>query len=132
MSTTAAALVALAQQDVESLSPSEFANEIASGHAVVVDLREPQERADTGSIHGAIGIPRRMLEFRADPTHPLADAQLSPDRRVLLYCASGGRSALGAVALAELGYDNVAHLAGGITAWVAAGGPVVARQHQPY
>jgi rhodanese-related sulfurtransferase len=65
-----------------------------------------------------------MLEFRADPTSPYHQAPLDPAARVIVHCASGGRSALAAAALAEMGYERVAHLDGGITAWREAGKPV--------
>jgi rhodanese-related sulfurtransferase len=66
-----------------------------------------------------------MLEFYADPTHPSHLAGLDPAARVIVLCASGGRSALAADTLRQLGYANVAHLDGGFKAWVAAGKPVV-------
>jgi rhodanese-related sulfurtransferase len=65
-----------------------------------------------------------MLEFWADPASPYHRDEFDPDRRIILHCASGGRSALAAVALQDLGYTNVAHMDGGITAWKDAGNPV--------
>jgi rhodanese-related sulfurtransferase len=65
-----------------------------------------------------------MLEFRADPTSSYHEAALDPGKRVILHCASGGRSALAARTLRELGYGDVAHLDGGITAWAEEGMPV--------
>lgn len=126
--TTAADMVADARRRVAELTPEEFAAELDGGEAVVIDVRETDERIATGSIRGAIHVPRGMLEFRADPTSAYHDPRLRPDRRVLLHCASGGRSALAADALAALGYGDVAHLAGGFTAWTTAGLPVVPGQ----
>jgi rhodanese-related sulfurtransferase len=120
MAKTAAHMVAAAKQRVENLSPEQAAAEVAAG-ALLVDLREPGERAESGAIPGAIHAPRGMLEFYADPTNPSHRAEFDPNRRVVLHCASGGRSALAAVALLELGYTDVAHLDGGFTAWQAAG-----------
>ncbi len=65
-----------------------------------------------------------MIELRADPTSPYHNEALDPSRRTVLYCASGGRSALAAAALQELGYTNVAHLDGGFTNWAEAAQPV--------
>jgi rhodanese-related sulfurtransferase len=65
-----------------------------------------------------------MLEFYADPTSPYHRPEFEFDRRVVLYCASGGRSALAADTLRQLGYTRAAHLDGGIKAWIAAGQPV--------
>lgn len=118
---TAAQLVAEAKQRVENLTAEQVTAEIGQGQALLVDLREPGELAQSGTIPGAIHAPRGMLEFYADPTSPYHRPELEPSRRVILYCASGGRSALAASALMSMGYSNVAHLDGGIKAWQAAG-----------
>lgn len=93
------------------------AAELAEPHVVLVDVREPTEVADGGVIPGAIPAPRGMLDFHADPASPYHLAELKPDARVILYCKSGARSALAGAALKALGYQDVAHLEGGITAW---------------
>ena len=64
-----------------------------------------------------------MLEFYADPANAYYRAEFDPARRTILYCASGGRSALAAQTLRELGYTGVAHLDGGLKAWIASGRP---------
>lgn len=121
---TAAGMVAAAKQRIENLSVSDVANEISSGNAVLVDIREPEERSASGTIPGAIFAPRGMIEFYADPTSPYHRPEFEPDRRILLYCASGGRSALATDALTRLGYKRIAHLDGGLKAWTAAGNAV--------
>jgi rhodanese-related sulfurtransferase len=65
-----------------------------------------------------------MLEFYADPSSPYHRSEFDPGKRVILHCASGGRSALAAQTLKAMGYANVAHLDGGFKAWQAAGKPV--------
>jgi rhodanese-related sulfurtransferase len=120
---TAAQLVAEAKQRVENLTPEQVAAELEAGSVVLVDLREPEERAQSGAIPGALHAPRGMLEFYADPASPYHRAELDPARRTILYCASGGRSALAAEALMQLGYTRVAHLDGGLKAWIASGRP---------
>ena len=124
MSTTVVDLVARAKGQVENLNPEQVAHEAAEG-AVLVDLREPAELQNDGMIEGAIHAPRGMLEFYADPNSPYHRDELDPTRRTIVYCASGGRSALGAATLSELGYTNVAHLDGGVKAWRASGRRVV-------
>jgi rhodanese-related sulfurtransferase len=124
MAKTAAELVAEAKQRVENLTVDQAAAEIEQGDALLVDLREPGELAQQGAIPGAVHAPRGMLEFWADPTSPYHRAEFDPNRRVVLHCASGGRSALAADTLQQMGYANVAHLDGGFTAWKAAGRPV--------
>lgn len=124
MAKTAAELVAEAKQRVENLTVDQTADEIAREDALLVDLREPSEREENGAIPGAIHAPRGMLEFWADPTSVYHRAEFDPNRRVVLHCASGGRSALAAETLQQMGYTKVAHLDGGFNAWKAAGRPV--------
>lgn len=116
-------LVGEAKRNVENLTPEQVAAELAGGDALLVDVREPQER-EAAAIPGSISAPRGMLEFYADPSLPYHKGELDPGRRIILHCASGGRSALGAATLKEMGYTNVAHLDGGIKAWQEAGQPV--------
>ena len=113
-------LVAEAKKNVENLTPEQVAAELESGDAVLVDIREPQER-EAALIPGSIHVPRGTLEFAADPSTPYHRDELQPDRRVILHCAAGGRSALAASTLKQMGYTNVAHLDGGIKAWQEAG-----------
>ncbi len=120
---TAAQLVQEAKQRVENLSAEQVAAELERGDALLVDLREPHE-LEQGVIPGAVHAPRGMLEFWADLTSPYHRPEFDPGRRVILYCASGGRSALAAVTLQQMGYINVAHLDGGIRTWVEAGRPM--------
>ncbi len=122
--TTAAQLVAEAKSRTENLTPDDVAREMAAGGAVLIDLREPAERAQHGTIPGAIHAPRGMLEFYADPASSYHRPEFDPDQRTILHCASGGRSALAADTLRSLGYHNVAHLEGGLTAWKATEHPV--------
>ncbi len=121
---TAAEQVSAARAEIENLSADVVAAEIENG-AVLVDLREADEVA-AGMIPSAIHIPRGMLEFRADPTSPYHDDRLDPSKRVMVHCASGGRSALAAKTLKDMGYESVAHLDGGINAWRESGRPTPA------
>jgi rhodanese-related sulfurtransferase len=114
---TAAVMVAEAKSQVENLPPKRVAEELESGTVVLIDLREANERVENGVIKGAVHAPRGMLEFYADPTSPYHRPEFDPDRRIILHCASGGRSALAAQTLATLGYTHVAHLDGGLKAW---------------
>ena len=119
--TTAAQLVSEAKQRIENLTPEQVAAELARGDVLLVDLREPEERAQTGTIPGAVHAPRGMLEFYADPANDDHRPEFDPSRRTILYCAGGARSALAAETLQQLGYTRVAHLEGGFTAWTASG-----------
>lgn len=121
-------LVVEARKEVENLTVAEMTRELGRPDALLVDLREPAERAEHGTIPGALAAPRGMLEFYADPAMPYHKKELDPSRRVLLYCASGGRSALAGATLRRMGFPRVAHLDGGFKAWKDAGGEVVAAQ----
>lgn len=113
-------MVSVARSGIENLRPEEVRSELEDSSVLLVDVREPAETA-TGTIEGAALIPRGVLEFRADPAGPDHRVELWPDRRVILCSATGLRSALAARTLQELGYTDVAHLVGGITAWHRAG-----------
>ena len=117
-------LVAEAKARVENLDPDAVEAELSSGGAVLIDLRETEEITADGRIPGAVHVPRGMLEFRADPTSQYHQEPFDRSRRIILHCASGGRSALGAASLQAMGYGDVAHLDGGMKAWKDAGKPV--------
>ncbi len=83
---------------------------------ILIDVREADEY-NAGHIPGAIFIPRGMLEFKLSSSPELN----SRDLKIALYCKTGGRSALAALALQEMGYVNVKSLSGGLDAWINAG-----------
>lgn len=112
MDTANAAVPRISADDAEAL--------IKSGKAVVVDVREMQELQATGKVPGALHIPRGMLEFKADPAMPSHDKALDKSKTIILYCASGGRSALAGKLLKDLGYSDVRNL-GGLKDWAEAG-----------
>ena len=95
---------------------------VAKG-AVLVDIRDSAEVAQTGKAAGAVHIPRGSLEFKADLTSPTAEKALAHDKPVILHCASGGRAALAGKLLKDMGYEKVYNL-GGFKDWVEAGGKV--------
>lgn len=116
-------LISEARKEIENLSIAEMTRELGRPDALLVDLREPAERAEHGTIPGALAAPRGMLEFYADPAMPYHKKDLDPARRVLLYCASGGRSALAGKTLKDMGYADVRNL-GGFQDWMMSGGAV--------
>lgn len=87
-----------------------------------IDIREESERA-RGTIAGSVHVPRGFLEFQADPDSPMHNPVFSSGDRLVLFCASGGRSALAAKTLVDMGFTDVCHIAGGMAAWDEAGGP---------
>ena len=89
-----------------------------------VDLRDVRELEREGMIPGAFHAPRGMLEFWVDPESPYHKPVFGQDKRFVLFCAAGWRSALATRTLQEMGLYKVAHIDGGFTAWKAAGAPV--------
>lgn len=123
---TAQDLVAQARAVIEEIDVERLRALQADG-VPVVDVREPEEFA-AGSVPGAVNIPRGVLEFQVDG-HPAlnfrTDPHLSHRREpVILYCRTGGRSALAAEALKRLGFDRPLSLAGGYLRWLDADGAV--------
>jgi len=120
-------LVAVAKSRIREITATELLA-LQDAGAPVVDVREPDEFAE-GHLPGAVNIPRGLLEFEVDG-HPAvnyetAEALLHRERPVVLYCLSGGRSALAAEALKRLGFSSPVSLAGGILHWADAGHAVV-------
>jgi rhodanese-related sulfurtransferase len=118
-------MVAALKARIENLTPAQVAAELEDPFVLLVDVREPSE-TEYGSIPGAVRVPRGMLEFHADHGSPYHVEGFEPGRRVILYCSAGSRSALAVRSLQEIGYRDVAHLDGGLNAWIAEGRPMAA------
>lgn len=110
-------LVDEANEYVERISIERAEREHTEGEAVVVDIRDVREFWINGTIPGAKHAPRGMLEFWADPDSEggYTREYFDQERQYILYCKGGGRSALAARRLQELGYEDVAHLEGGFS-----------------
>ena len=94
MTTSLKEMLAAANAEVPRVTPAEAKALIERGNTLVVDVRDAAELQSGGKIKGAVHVPRGMLEFRADPESPYHNPALTKDKTVLVYCASGGRSAL--------------------------------------
>jgi rhodanese-related sulfurtransferase len=116
-------LLAAANAAVPRISPQDAIALIGVRDVLMVDVRDSPELQSTGKVRGAIHVPRGMLEFRADPESPYHDKAFERDKTVLVYCASGGRSALAGKTLQDLGYQDVRNL-GGFKDWAESGGGV--------
>jgi len=116
-------LLAGANAVIETVSVQHAMQMAAEGNVQFVDIREPGEVA-SGTIPGAVHVPRGLLEFAADPESPMHKPEFSAGRKLVLFCASGGRSTLATKTLTDMGFTEVCHIAGGFTAWKAAGLPV--------
>ena len=118
-------LVKEAKQQIENLTPQQVQEELSKGNVTLIDLRESEELKQNGRIAGSVHAPRGMLEFYADPSLPYHKPAFNKNNRIILHCASGGRSALAVVTLKQMGYENIAHLDGGFKAWKESGKPVI-------
>lgn len=116
-------MIEAANAAVPRVTPAEATQLIASGNVLVVDVRDPAEVQSSGKVAGAINVPRGFLEFRADPSMPSHDKHFDKAKTVIVYCASGGRSALSGKTLKDMGYGKVYNL-GAFKDWVESGGAV--------
>lgn len=104
-------MVTEAKEASEQTNPDAVRNALESGEDItILDVREPNEWEE-GHIKGAKLLPRGLLEYRA------ADELPNKDARIVTHCALGGRGALSAKSLQEMGYTNVANMEGGVKAW---------------
>jgi rhodanese-related sulfurtransferase len=108
---------------VPRITPEQAREMMARGNTLVLDVRDAPEVEKTGKIAGAVHVSRGMLEFRADPDTPYHDKNFSKDKAIVIYCASGGRSALSGKVLKDMGYTQVYNL-GAFKDWAESGGAV--------
>ena len=118
-------VVARAKATIKECTVSD-AKQLLTPTTLLIDIREPAE-FDRGHIPGAVLSPRGLLEFEIHPLveRTATDPSVAPeDRQIVLYCGTGGRSALAAETLTNMGYRNVTSMDGGIVAWAALGLPI--------
>jgi rhodanese-related sulfurtransferase len=105
-------MLAAANATVPRLQPAEVSKMLGADDVLVVDVRDPTEVQASGKIKGAVAVSRGMLEFRADPENQYHNPAFRRDKRVVLYCGSGGRAALAGKTLQEMGYKSVFNAGG--------------------
>jgi rhodanese-related sulfurtransferase len=123
MATSVKQLMEAANAAVPRVTPAQAKDMIAKGNTLVVDVRDAPEVEKSGKVAGAVHVSRGMLEFRADPESPYHDKNFDRNKTVILYCASGGRSALSGKVLKDMGYNQVYNL-GAFKDWAESGNPV--------
>jgi len=121
MTATVKEMIEAANSAVPRITPADAQAMMAKGDVLVVDVRDAPEVEASGKVAGAKNVSRGMIEFRADPSVPYHDPAFAKDKSIILYCASGGRSALSGKVLKEMGYTQVFNM-GAFKDWVAAGG----------
>jgi len=123
MVTSVKQMLEAANAAVPKITPAQAKDMMARGDTLVVDVRDGSEVQQSGKVAGAVHVSRGMLEFRADLESPYHDKNFARDKTVILYCASGGRSALSGKVLKDMGYDRVYNL-GAFKDWAESGGAV--------
>jgi rhodanese-related sulfurtransferase len=123
MATSVKQMLEAANAAVKKITPVEASDMIAKGNVLVLDVRDAPEVEKSGKIAGAVNVSRGLLEFRADPESPYYDKNFDKAKPVILYCASGGRSALAGKVLKDMGYAEVYNV-GAFKDWVDTGGSV--------
>jgi rhodanese-related sulfurtransferase len=115
-------MVEEARSHIKMLSPADVKKIIDSGGAMVVDVGEPWQIAERGTIPGARNITRGELEIKADTELPRRLLELQDrDQKIILTCGAGGRATLCAKALQEMGFTDVWVIARGCRGWQEAG-----------
>lgn len=119
MTLTAMDLVSLAKQHITEIDINTARDSLET--SLILDVREPTEYA-SGHLPWAFNIPRGVLEFNITK-HP--DFQDQQSTHIIVYCQSGGRSALATEILNKMGYTNAVSMAGGIKAWIDSGNRII-------
>ena len=117
-------MIASAHLLIVSISVTEAAELQRLDAATLIDLRDVGELKDVGMVPNAFHAPRGMIEFWADPDSPYHKSIFHTDKKLILFCASGLRSALAVRTLQDMGMDNVLDMEGGITEWKMQGLPM--------
>ena len=123
MATSVKQLLEAANAAVPKLTPAQAREMMAKGNTLVVDVRDAPELEKSGKVAGAVHHSRGMLEFRADPESPYYDKSFARDKTIIVYCASGGRSALAGKMLKDMGYGQVYNM-GAFKDWADSGGAI--------
>jgi len=120
MGKSAGEMVAEANVAIDTIGIEEARTKVGGDDVVFVDVRESEEVAK-GKIPGSVHVARGLLEFIADPNSAMHNPAFSSGKELVVYCASGGRSALAGKALKDLGITRVTNMLGGFNAWREAG-----------
>ena len=115
-------LLAEANAVIDTVSTHDALALAEDADVVLIDIRETAERQQQGVIPAAEHVPRGFLEFMVDAHSAMYNPVFGSGKKLLLFCASGGRSTLATKTLLDMGVARVAHIAGGFNAWREAGG----------
>ena len=126
---SASTLVAEALKQIKTISPSEALEKVNNNTCNLIDIRDVRELERLGRIENSSHIPRGMLEFWLDPNSQYYNKnKFSIDKKLILFCAAGMRSALAAKTLKDMGYNNIAHAGGGFASLANQGLEIVIKE----
>ena len=110
-------LVEEALKEINTISPEDALKKIKDNKCNLIDIRDIRELQNSGKVENSIHIPRGMLEFWMDPNSAyFKEGKIDMDKELVLFCAGGLRSALGAKSLKDMGFEKVSHIDGGFGA----------------
>tara|TARA_Y100000590_G_scaffold416949_1_gene516179 strand:+ start:199 stop:585 length:387 start_codon:yes stop_codon:yes gene_type:complete len=113
---TAQTLVSEAMQEIKTISTDDAYKLLEENNCNLIDIRDKIELDKTGTVENSINISRGLLEFQLDPNGALIqNGIIDLNKETVLFCAAGGRSALAAKSLKDMGYKNVSHIEGGFS-----------------
>ena len=113
---TAQTLVYEAMQEIKTISTDDAYKLLEENNCNLIDIRDKIELDKTGTVENSINISRGLLEFQLDPNGVLIqNGIIDLNKETVLFCAAGGRSALAAKSLKDMGYKNVSHIEGGFS-----------------
>ena len=122
-------LVREANQSIETLDPTTIKSLVKNNECILIDVRDIRELWKEGTVKNSKHIPRGMLEFWLDPQSSyFKENKFDLNKKMILYCALGMRSALATKSLFDMGYRNVAHVNGGFDALKESGFEIVEKK----
>ena len=122
-------LVEEANKFIQTLDPVTVKSMLEKNECVLIDVRDIRELWKEGTVKNAKHIPRGMLEFWLDPQSSyFKENKFDPNKKMVLYCALGMRSALSTKTLVDMGFKNVAHVKGGFDALKQNGFEIVTKE----
>ena len=115
-------LISEALKDVKTITPDEALKLSNENKCNLIDIRDANELQKLGQIENSYNISRGLLEFSIHPDSAFIQREkIDLNKELVLFCAAGGRSALAAKTLKEMGFKNVSHVEGGFGAMVNSG-----------
>ena len=123
---TSSELIQNSLKEIKTISPNEALKHSNENKCNLNDIREISELEATGKIKNSLHIPRGVLEFSIHPTSPFFKKEkIDSNKEMILFCAAGGRSALAAKTLQDMGFEKVSHIDGGFSLMINSGFKIV-------